>query len=248
MREYTQHIHSFITMRRNVKVAEAMSHASKGTQKFIGIRTTEMKNVFNTIFSTYPLPEYDEMKNIIREFFAMEEREFLYFGVELFLKRRKLWQKTDIVFIESLILTQPGWDTTEYISTEIIPYFYEKFPNVTSEFLNSWNESNKQWLKATAIIFQRPMKGNTDKKMLEKFIKDNLGTDNDIINRAIGYALRVYSKSNYKWVLDFVVQNSEKMDKKTKQEAIKWMDKKNLIRKSCGTTKNSSKKSKQEKQ
>lgn len=242
MREYTQNIRSFIAKHKDAQVANAMSHASKGTHKFVGIRTAEMRNLFHTIFSTYPMPEYDECKNIIRELFAMEEREYLYFGIALFYKRKKFWQKTDIVFIESLILTQPGWDTTEYISTEIIPYFYEMFPKVTTEFLNTWNSSKKQWLVATSIMFQSPMKENTDKEMLERFIMENLETDNDIVNKAIGYALRVYSKSNYKWVLDFVVQNSSKMNNKTKQEAIKWMDSKGLIKKAYGTHTKSSKK------
>lgn len=229
MKEYTQKIHSFIARYKDEKVAESMSHASKGTQKFIGLRTNDMKNVFKIIFSTYPMPKYNDIKDIIREFFAMEEREYLYFGIALLSKRNKLWQKTDIVFIESLILSQPGWDTTEYIATDIIPYFYEKFPKVAIEFLNSWSESKNQWLKATAIMFQRPMKEKTNKELLERFIIGNLGTNNDVVNRAIGSALRDYSKRNYQWVLDFVVQNSAKMDKKTKQEAIKWIDSKGLI-------------------
>ena len=52
----------------------------------------------------------------------------------------------------------------------------------------------------------------------------------EIVNRAIGSALRDYSKSNHEWVLENVVMNSEKMNKKTKQEAIKWIDSKGLIK------------------
>jgi 3-methyladenine DNA glycosylase AlkD len=230
MKEYTQKIHSFIERQRNEEVAEAMSHASKGTQKFIGLRTSEMKNVFKTIFSTYPMPKYDDMKNIIREFFAMEEREYLYFGIAMLAKRSKLWQKTDIVFIESMIITQPGWDTTEYISTEILPHFHKKFPKVSIEFLQSWNESKNQWLKAASIMFQRTMKENTDTGILKNFIVKNLGTNDNIINRAIGSALRDYSKTDHQWVIDFVLENSEKMNNKTKQDAIKWIDSKGLIK------------------
>ena len=141
-----------------------------------------------------------------------------------------MWQKTDIVFIESLILTQPGWDTVEYISTEIVSQFYEMYPRIATEFIQAWISSKSQWLKATAIMFQRTFKDQTNTELLAESITANISSDSDIVNRAIGAALRNYSKSNYKWVLDFVVKNSAEMNKKTKQEAIKWIDSKGLIK------------------
>ncbi|MBQ5458053.1 MAG: DNA alkylation repair protein, partial [Bacteroidales bacterium] len=132
--------------------------------------------------------------------------------------------------IENLILTQPGWDTTEYISNEVVSQFYEMYPRIASEFIKAWITSKSQWLKATAIMFQRTFKDKTNTELLAESINSNISSDNKIVNRAIGAALRNYSKSNYKWVLDFVVQNSSKMNKKAKQEAIKWMDSKKLIK------------------
>jgi len=230
MKEYTQQIQLYLGRHKDTEVAERMSKATKWEKKFIGIRTTEFKNIFKALFTAYPLPKYEDTKGIIREFFAMEEREYLYFAIELFAKRMKMWKKTDIVFIESLILTQPGWDTTEYIAIELVAHFYEMFPRVTLEFLESWSASKNPWLKATAIMFQRKMKDKTDKEILGRFISENLGTTDEIVNRAIGSALRDYSKSNHEWVLEYVVRYSEKMNKKTKQEAIKWIDSKGLIK------------------
>jgi len=230
MKEYTQKIHLYLGRHKDTEAAESMSKATKWEKKFIGIRTTDLSNIFKALFTTYPLPKYEDTKGIIREFFAMEEREYLYFAIELFAKRRKMWSKTDIVFVESLILTQPGWDTTEYIAIDLVSHFYEMFPKVTLEFLESWSASKSPWLKATAIMFQRKMKDKTDKELLGRFISENLGTDDEIVNKAIGSALRDYSKTNHKWVLETVVRNSEKMNKKTKQEAIKWIDSKGLIK------------------
>ena len=230
MKEYTKKIHSILAKHGNDLTAQAMSKSANNQFKFLGIKTVELKEITKKIFSNYPLPKNDETQSIIREFFSFNEREYLYFGIFLLLKRKKMWQKTDIVFIESLILTQPGWDTTDYISTEIVSIFYQMYPKIATEFLRSWSTSKSQWLRATAIMFQRSMKDKTNTELLNEFITDNLETDNDIINKAIGAALRDYSKSDHKWVLNFVVQNSSKMNKKAKQEAIKWMDSKKLIK------------------
>ena len=120
-------------------------------------------------------------------------------------------------------------DFKGYMNLEVL-HFYEMFPKVTLEFLESWSTSKSPWLKASAIMFQRKMKDKTNKEILGRFISENLVTNDEIVNRAIGSALRDYSKSNHEWVLENVVMNSEKMNKKTKQEAIKWIDSKGLIK------------------
>jgi 3-methyladenine DNA glycosylase AlkD len=230
MKEYTKKIHSLLAKHGDELAAQTMAKVTNGQFKFLGIKTVEQNELTKKIFVNYPLPKYDETKSIIRELFSFEEREYLYFGISLFLKRKKMWQKTDIVFIESLILTQPGWDTVEYISTEIVSQFYEMYPRIATEFIQAWISSKSQWLKAAAIMFQRTFKDQTNTELLAESITANISSDSDIVNRAIGAALRNYSKSNYKWVLDFVVKNSAEMNKKTKQEAIKWIDSKGLIK------------------
>ena len=230
MKEYTKKIHSLLAKHGDELAAQTMTKVTNGQFKFLGIKTVEQNELTKKIFVNYPLPKYDETKSIIRELFSFEEREYLYFGISLFLKRKKMWQKTDIVFIESMILTQPGWDTVEYISTEIVSQFYEMYPRIATEFIQAWISSKSQWLKAAAIMFQRTFKDQTNTELLAESITANISSDSDIVNRAIGAALRNYSKSNYKWVLDFVVKNSAEMNKKTKQEAIKWIDSKGLIK------------------
>lgn len=229
MKDYTKRVITFLEKHRNEKTAESMSNNTKNKLKFLGIRTVELKELNKTIFLNFPLPKYDECKSIIREFFSLEEREYLYFATRLFAKRKKMWTKTDIVFIESIMLTQPAWDTTEDITLELVAEYADKFPKVGMEFIESWNESKNPWLIASSIMFQRQLKEKTNVDILEKFIHKGMEANNEIVNRAIGAALRDYSKTNYQWVLDFVIQNSSKLDKKSKQEAIKWMDNKGLI-------------------
>lgn len=229
MREYTKNVSSFMERYRDIKTAQAMSRASKNTLKFLGIRMVDLKNIFKTIFQNYPMPKFDDTKNIIREFFSMKEREYLYFGIELFAKRKKMWRKTDIVFIESLLLAKPAWDTTETITSELVSPFAKLYPNTAMEFLNTWSQSKNPWLKSAAIMFQRTFKSNTNPEILHKFITENMDTDDAIINKSIGAALRDYSKTDYEWVTNFVVQNSSHLDKTAKQEAIKWINNKGLI-------------------
>lgn len=93
---------------------------------------------------------------------------------------------------------------------------------------DSWSVSRNIWLKRVSIIFQLSYKDNTDTEILTKHILENAHHSEFFIQKAIGWALREYSKTDYKWVLNFVIQNTD-LKPMCKREAIKWMDNKGLI-------------------
>ena len=59
--------------------------------------------------------------------------------------------------------------------------------------------------------------------MLEKILKNNLGQNEFFINKAIGWALRDYSKTNPERVKNFIEENKEKMAKLSIKEASKYL-------------------------
>lgn len=66
-------------------------------------------------------------------------------------------------------------------------------------------------------------KEKTNTELLEKIIVNNFGSDEFFINKAIGWALRDYSKTNPKWVKDFVNKYHDKMDSLSIKEASKYI-------------------------
>ena len=56
-------------------------------------------------------------------------------------------------------------------------------------------------------------------------MKNNLGDNEFFINKAIGWALRDYSKSNPEWVTKFIEKNRENMANLSLREASKYLDK-----------------------
>ncbi len=62
-----------------------------------------------------------------------------------------------------------------------------------------------------------------DVELLEKIIVNNLGSDEFFINKAIGWSLRDYSKTNPQWVRDFIKKHQDKMHKLSIKEAGKYI-------------------------
>ena len=72
---------------------------------------------------------------------------------------------------------------------------------------DKWIEIDNIWLNRVSIIFQLKYKEKTDTEFLSKAILHNSGTDEFFINKAIGWALREYSKTNKEWVKEFIESN-----------------------------------------
>lgn len=64
-------------------------------------------------------------------------------------------------------------------------------------------------------------KENTNLEILQKSIESNIDDDEFFIQKAIGWALREYSKTDYKWVLNFI--NNHNLSKLSKREAEKYI-------------------------
>jgi 3-methyladenine DNA glycosylase AlkD len=64
-------------------------------------------------------------------------------------------------------------------------------------------QSNNIWLQRSCILFQLKYKKQTDTTLLEKIILQSTGSKEFFINKAIGWALREYSKTNPAWVKNF---------------------------------------------
>ena len=88
-----------------------------------------------------------------------------------------------------------------------------------------WSKKeNNIWLRRVAILHQLSFKENVDKLLLETILEDNLSDGEFFINKAIGWALRDYSKVNPEWVRKFIEKNRSEMANLSLREASKYLN------------------------
>ncbi|MDD4439097.1 MAG: DNA alkylation repair protein, partial [Tissierellia bacterium] len=97
--------------------------------------------------------------------------------------------------MEELIMTKSWWDSADAISP-IVGYICMKYPHIKEEVIDKWIFSDNIWLKRVSILFQLKYKGKTDANFLSKAILNNSDTNEFFVDKAIGWALREYSKTN----------------------------------------------------
>ena len=97
-----------------------------------------------------------------------------------------------------------------------------------------WSTDSDFWVRRVAIEHQllRKKKMNTD--LLAQIIENNLNSQEFFINKAIGWALRDYSKTNSEWARQFIAENYDRMAKLSITEGSKYLQQQRL----CGISHN----------
>ena len=127
----------------------------------------------------------------------------------------------DIFVMEKYVRTKQWWDTIDFFD-EIIGGIGLRDGRVNGLMLD-WSLDGDFWVRRIAIDHQLGRKEKTDAALLEKIIVNNLGSNEFFINKAIGWALRDYSKTNPAWVKDFLSRHGGEMSKLSLREAGKYI-------------------------
>ena len=209
---------------RNEEQAEKMSAYMLNKFKYIGIRTPERRKIFKDFFKEYKKEQEKSEKidwDFINNCWKNEYRELQYSALDYLQVVKNILTDKDIPKLKALALSKSWWDTIDYLDM-IIGGIALKYPKVNDTILQ-WSTDENIWLRRIAIDHQLLRKEKTNTELLEKIIENNFGQTEFFINKAIGWALRDYSKTNPKWVRDFIEKNKDKMAKLSIKEGSKYI-------------------------
>lgn len=204
----------------NAENAVAMSKYMKDNFFFFGIKTEKRRQIFKTVWTENQKEIFDNPRQIAFLLFSKKERELHYCAIEILVKNLKnKYQKEDIQLIETLIITNSWWDSVDVIAKFILGEYLQQFPLETDNVISRFSNSDNMWLNRSAILFQLGYKERTNFDLLKLVCDKHKMSTDFFIQKAIGWALREYAKTNPEAVKDFVlVSNLKKLSEK---EALK---------------------------
>ena len=200
--------------------AAAMSDYMRGKFIFYGIAAPKRRALYRDFLKA-------EKKNgtvdyaFLDRCWADEHREFQYVVFDYLTALENFLTYDDIFVMEKYVRTKQWWDTIDFFD-EIIGGIGLRDGRVNGLMLD-WSLDGDFWVRRIAIDHQLGRKEKTDAALLEKIIVNNLGSNEFFINKAIGWALRDYSKTNPAWVKDFLSRHGGEMSKLSLREAGKYI-------------------------
>ncbi|MFC2131289.1 DNA alkylation repair protein [Bacteroidota bacterium] len=188
----------------NQKNAFFMKKYMKDKFEYFGIKTPKRRELLKAFLKEFGKPSNEDLKKYIKYLWNKPQREFQYAALNLLDNSKKYIYRELIDFLEYLITTKSWWDTVDGIASNHVGLLFSKFPELIKPYTEKWMNSGNIWLQRTVILFQLKYKEKTDEKLLYKYIKELSSADEFFIQKAIGWTLREYSKTNPESVEKFI--------------------------------------------
>lgn len=169
--------------------AAGMSAYMRDQFIYLGIAFAPRKEATKLILRSMKTLDTD----FVNDCFAAEEREYQYVACD-HIKRVGI---TDLGYAKALIQTKSWWDTVDALARPI-------GANRDEDLMREWSVDENFWVRRISIIHQLGLKKETNSSLLAWIIEQNLGSREFFINKAIGWALRDFSRHDPSWVRAFV--------------------------------------------
>lgn len=200
--------------------AVKMSAYMRDKFSFLGIPTPKRKELCKEYFKMA-----EKGTNVNWEFIDLcwrePYREFQYVATDYLTLMQKHLTPQDVPKIRELAIEKSWWDTIDGLD-RVVGNIALAYPEINHTLLE-WSNDENLWLRRIAIDHQLSRKGQTDRSLMEKIIVNNLGQSEFFINKAIGWSLREYSKTNPDWVRGFIDRYRDKLAALSIKEASKYL-------------------------
>lgn len=159
--------------------------------------------------------------DFVEECWVRPEREFQYMALGYLNKVKGRLGEEDLEGLGGYITRKSWWDSVDQFPA-LLGDILRRDPQALPVMLD-WSLAEDFWLRRAAILHQLLKKERTDRAALEKILSNNLGSKEFFINKAMGWALRDFSKTDPRWVANFMETHAQGLSSLTIREGSKYL-------------------------
>ena len=138
-------------------------------------------------------------KGEIEAYYQKTEREYQYVAIDLALQNVRRFSLEEVVAFKAYVPQKAWWDSVDawrkFFGSWVALHLTE-LPTIFALFYGAENF----WNRRVALNLQLMLKEKTNQDLLKKAIIYDRTTEEFFIQKAIGWSLRQYSKTNPQWV------------------------------------------------
>lgn len=208
---------------RNEDRAAEMSRYMRDLFPFYGISSAPLREIARDALAGMSTPTEAQLRAVSRACWKRPEREWQYFACGYLRRHIGVASAAMLPTLEHLIRTKSWWDTVDSLASRSVGPLVRNARTLVEE-MDRWIDSPNVWLARTAILHQLFYRSATDADRLFTYCLRRAGDTEFFIRKAIGWALREYSKTDDDAVRRFVQQHALELSGLSKREALKWLE------------------------
>lgn len=202
--DYIEYIQQLFNEHEDKENAFHMEKYMRNKFPFLGIKTPLRRKLMQQFLKESGIRKEKFQRTFVRSLWNLKEREYQYAALDYIGVSLEKLDKSDISLMEELITSKSWWDTVDTLAQKAVGKIARSFPDVIEENIEFWNDSDHLWLQRSAILFQLKYKEQTNEDLLYRYIITHSQSKEFFIQKAIGWALREYSKTNPDSVRQFM--------------------------------------------
>jgi 3-methyladenine DNA glycosylase AlkD len=203
--------------------AAAMRTYMRDQFEFLGIPTPLRRTLDREIVAGLPVPTEAELRTVALACFALEAREYQYFACDYLRRHVERCSPRFLTTARRLVTTLSWWDTVDALATRTVGGLVLAHRDLATT-MDGWVRDRDIWVARTAILHQLTYRDRTDADRLFGYCLARADSSEFFLRKAIGWALREYSKTDAAAVRRFVRDHDRELSGLSKREALKWLE------------------------
>jgi len=202
---------------RAVKMAAYMRHQFS----FVGVPTVPCKHQSQALRQASRDFTLDELRVAITDLYQRDAREYQYVAIDLAAANGRRLTRADLLWLADFVSQKAWWDSVD-AWRKVFGDYLKRHPADKLVIFDRFYGRPDFWERRVAITLQLMESTTLQPALLSKAIRYDRTTDEFFIQKAIGWSLRQYAKTNPDWVLAFI--RHYPLSKLATREALKHLD------------------------
>lgn len=222
---YTNQLFNYLKKRGDAQIAREQAAYMRNQFPFLGLKSPVLKAASDAFFKENGSVDKTRVMPFAIACAQYPSREMFHLAIDVLRKHAKHLEEKHIDDLKTLIIQGAWWDTTDGIAPNVVAKLIDKYPSLVN-YMDAWIEDENMWIRRSAILYALKHKKKTDWERLQSYILMRAHEKEFFIQKAIGWVLREYSKTNPDEVIQFIQNNP--LAPLSKREGLKWLKNKGL--------------------
>jgi 3-methyladenine DNA glycosylase AlkD len=193
---------------------------------FLGVPAPAQREAWRAATAGLPrrLPEAVVVAAAL-DLWARPEREHRYLACRLVNAHASSAAATPalLAMVERLLTDGPWWDTVDALATHAVGDLVRRHGELAPT-MDAWLAGDDMWLTRSALLHMNRWRGATDARWLFAACLARAGHRDFFVRKAIGWALREFSKTDEAAVVAFVAGHEAELSGLSRREALMWLE------------------------
>jgi 3-methyladenine DNA glycosylase AlkD len=209
--------------RRDPARVEAMERYMRNQFSYAGVASPGVDAAVKASIAGLDPPSERQLLAFADKAWRKREREFQYAAGGLLRRYASQLSSSALPAVHRYTTTKSWWDTVDLLAIHVTGPLVRADPGLVVE-MDRWIESENIWVARTAILHQNAWKTATDEARLFRYCLARAAEREFFIRKAIGWALREYSKTSGDAVREFIAANEHLLSPLSRREGLAWLD------------------------